>query len=100
MNCSPPSSSVHGILKAKILEWVAIPFSRGSSQPRDLIQDYNGRRQREGSRDQVMEPASNHNRDLHPKLPRGRWESLYSKILPTCKVPGKKIIIIINGGLS
>ena len=29
------SSSVHGILQAKILEWVAIPFSRGSSQPRD-----------------------------------------------------------------
>ena len=35
MNCSPPGSSVRGILQAKILEWVAIPFSRGSSQPRD-----------------------------------------------------------------
>ena len=32
---SPPGSSVHGILQARILEWVAIPFSRGSSQPRD-----------------------------------------------------------------
>ena len=30
MDCSPPSSSVHGILQASILEWVAIPFSRGS----------------------------------------------------------------------
>ena len=30
-----PGSSVHGILQARILEWVAIPFSRGSSQPRD-----------------------------------------------------------------
>ena len=29
-----PGSSVHGILQARILEWVAIPFSRGSSQPR------------------------------------------------------------------
>ena len=29
MDCSPPGSSVHGILKARILEWVAIPFSRG-----------------------------------------------------------------------
>ena len=38
MDCSPPGSSVHGILQAKILEWVAIPFSRGSSQPRDQIQ--------------------------------------------------------------
>ena len=35
MDCSPPGSSVHGILQARILEWVAIPFSRGPSQPRD-----------------------------------------------------------------
>ena len=38
MNCSRPGSSVHGILQAKILERVAIPFSRGSSQPRDWTQ--------------------------------------------------------------
>ena len=36
MDCSPPRSSVHGILQARILEWVAISFSRGFSQPRDL----------------------------------------------------------------
>ena len=35
MDCSLPGSSVHGILQARILEWVAMPFSRGSSQPRD-----------------------------------------------------------------
>ena len=35
MDCSPPDSSVHGISQARILEWVAIPFSRGSSWPRD-----------------------------------------------------------------
>ena len=35
MNCSPPGSSVHGILQARILEWVATPSSRGSSQTRD-----------------------------------------------------------------
>ena len=34
-DCSPPSSSVHGISEARILEWVAISFSRGSSLPRD-----------------------------------------------------------------
>ena len=34
MDCSPPGSSVHGTLQARKLEWVAIPFSRGSSQPR------------------------------------------------------------------
>ena len=37
MNRSPPVSSVHGILQARILEWVAIPFSKGYSQPRDQI---------------------------------------------------------------
>ena len=36
MDCSPPGSSVHGILQARILEWIAVPFSRGSSRPRDL----------------------------------------------------------------
>ena len=35
MDCSPPGSSVHGILQARILEWVAMSSSRGSSQPRD-----------------------------------------------------------------
>ena len=35
MDYSPPVSSVQGILQARILEWVTIPFSRGSSQPRD-----------------------------------------------------------------
>ena len=34
MDYSPPGSSAHGILQARMLEWVAIPFSRGSSQPR------------------------------------------------------------------
>ena len=32
--CDPVDSTVHGILQARILEWVAFPFSRGSSQPR------------------------------------------------------------------
>ena len=35
MDCSLPGSSVHGILQARILEWAAMPFSRGSSWPRD-----------------------------------------------------------------
>ena len=35
MDCSPPGSSVLEILQARILEWVAVPFSWGSSQPRD-----------------------------------------------------------------
>ena len=39
MDCSLPGSSVHGIFQARILEWVAISFSRGSSQPRDQTHD-------------------------------------------------------------
>ena len=38
VDCSPLGSSVRGILKVRILEWVAIYFSRGSSQPRDRTQ--------------------------------------------------------------
>ena len=38
MDCSPPGSSVHGILQARILKWVAISFSRGSSWPGDRTQ--------------------------------------------------------------
>ena len=37
MDCIPPGSSVHEILQVRILEWVVIPFSRGSSRPRDQI---------------------------------------------------------------
>ena len=38
MDCSLPGSSVHGIFRARVLEWVAISFSRGSFQPRDRTQ--------------------------------------------------------------
>ena len=38
MDCSPSDSSVCGILQARILEWLVIPFSRGSSLPRNQIQ--------------------------------------------------------------
>ena len=38
MDQSPPGSSVHGILQARLLEWVAMPLSRGSSQPGDRTQ--------------------------------------------------------------
>ena len=38
MDCSLPGSSVHRIIQPRIPEWVAIPFSSGSSQPRDWTQ--------------------------------------------------------------
>ena len=45
MDCSPPGFSVQGILQARILEWTAIAFSRGTSQPRDrtLVSCFTGR---------------------------------------------------------
>ena len=39
MDYNPPDSSVHGIFQTRILEWVVISFSRGSSRPRDRTQD-------------------------------------------------------------
>ena len=38
MDYSPPGSSVHGILQERVLEWVAIALSRGSSRPMDQTQ--------------------------------------------------------------
>ena len=38
MGCSPPGSSIHGIFQARVLEWGAVFFSRGSSRPRDQTQ--------------------------------------------------------------
>ena len=38
MDCSLPGSSVHGILQARTLDWVVVPFSTGSSQPRGQTQ--------------------------------------------------------------
>ena len=45
MDCSPPCSSVHGIIQERVLEWVAIPFSRRSSRSRDwtLVSCFAGR---------------------------------------------------------
>ena len=42
IDCSPPGSSVHGISQARILEWVSISFSRGSSQPRNWTWVFHG----------------------------------------------------------
>ena len=54
--CSPPNSSVHGILQARILEWVAISFSRRSSRPRDLSREC-----------MFLGSLSRHNKDLEQR---------------------------------
>ena len=38
IDCSSPGSCIHGIIQARLLEWVAIPFSRGSYRPREGTQ--------------------------------------------------------------
>ena len=40
VDCSPPGSSIHGVLQARVLEWVAIAFSRGSSRPGENKQNH------------------------------------------------------------
>ena len=39
IDCNPPGFSVYGILQARILEWIAIPFSKGTPQPRNQTLD-------------------------------------------------------------
>ena len=66
VGCSPPASSVHGILQARILEWIAIPFSRGYSDPDikprsptlqadSLLSEPPGKPQKEQSKLQIWE---------------------------------------------
>ena len=75
---SPPGSSIHGILQTRILEWVAISFSRGSSRPRDRTQVSRiaGRRfnlwaTREAPK---LIWARCISWEMNPGLPCGRWE--------------------------
>ena len=79
MDCSPPGFSVHGILQARLLEWVAMPSSRESSPPRDRT-----RISRIASRFFTAEPlwkppASHRNHKTVYERPRGTpWSMLLS----------------------
>ena len=42
MDCSPPGSSIHGIFQARVLEWVAVSFSRGKKAPPKIYEDVFG----------------------------------------------------------
>ena len=90
MDCSPPGSSVHGILQARILESVAIPFSRGSSQLRDwtrvsYIADRFFTTEPPGERGQraMLKEAT----EMHSRKPRP-WGVLRTKdpVLGVCSV--------------
>ena len=62
IDCSPPASSVHGILQSRILEWVAMPSSRESSRPRD------GTRSFCIGRSNLQSPSN-----LHTQMKFKRW---------------------------
>ena len=68
MDCSPPGSSVHGISRARILEWVAISFSRASSQLRNLfpVSCVSGGATREASKQQILFSCSVVSNSLQP----------------------------------
>ena len=72
MDCSLPGSSIHGILQARILEWVAISFSRGSSQPRDWALCLPHCRRRDGQLgrpySQVGKPGMLYCLHINPKI--------------------------------
>ena len=68
MDCSPPGSSVHGISRARILEWVAISFSRAWSQLRNLfpVSCVSGGATRETSKQQMLFSCSVVSNSLQP----------------------------------
>ena len=68
MDCSPPGSSVHGTLQIRILEWVAISFSRASSQLRNLspVSCVSGGATREASKQQMLFSCSVVSNSLQP----------------------------------
>ena len=70
MDCSPPGSSVRGISHARILDWVAISFSRGSSQPRDQTHGFTSPALHTGSL-----PLSRQGSPLNPLHPTNQLPS-------------------------
>ena len=88
MDCSPPGSSVHGILQARISEWVVISFSRESSWPRDwTCVSCIGRwvllpLSHQGSPEilyaRKKEPETSHRPEILQHIPLKRSESLYT----------------------
>ena len=93
MDCSWPGSSVHGILQARILEWVAIPFFGGSSQPRSpslqadtLPSELPGKPLPErgvDNRTTCSLEASNCDRVWDPLHHPKRWEQLFCRLTKT-----------------
>ena len=101
MGCRPPGSSVHGISQARILEWVAMSFSRGSSLPRGQTQVsctagriFTGWARREGIYIKINKCNFNNNFYLHNMLLSN------SMILLSSKQPESQWHMMINTDLA
>ena len=81
IDCSPPGSSVHGIFQARVLEWVATSFSRGTSRPGDRTQVSHmaGRRFTHWATREAQRPISSSFKFSGKKPPRVVW----IRVLPT-----------------
>ena len=77
---SPPSSSAHGILQRRILEWVAMPSSRGSPQPRDQTRLLYLLHWQAGSLPLVL-PGKPHMYSQHLRNSKGHRVEKYTRIL-------------------
>ena len=97
MDSSPPGSSVHGILQARILAWVAISSSRGSSRPRYRIVGSNSGKEKDPSR---LSPVSRGHGHIRPRASPGTctlssldhvhpsWTALAEQTPPWSRLPG------------
>ena len=105
MDCSLPGSSIPGILQAGILEWVAISFSRRSSQPRDRtwVSRIAGRRFTIWTRDFPSGWGGKASYPWAGKIPWRKWKwsrSVVSDSCPTSRVlPGSSIPGILQAGI-
>ena len=97
MDCSPPSSSVTGILQARKLEWVAMPSSREAFQPRDWTQVSHiagglftvwvtREAQEYGSRQPIPSPGDLSNPRIEPGCPALQADSLPAESLQWCPI--------------
>ena len=85
-DCSPPGSSVHGTLQAKILGWVAMPSSRGSSWPRDRTCLLYLLHRQAGSLP-LSPPGKPSNQDIHSEINIEREKQLVRWYIPKkCRI--------------
>ena len=73
MDCSPPSSSVHGIFQARILEWVAMPSSKGSSSVAQQVKNLSAVKE---TQEMWVQFLSQEDSCLKNPMDRGAWQAM------------------------